>query len=67
MDFEKAGKREKIVKNLGYFSIVIIFSIMFYFILSFTKKIPNSWNYFHVLLIVIGIIIVSRLLKELLK
>jgi cytochrome c biogenesis protein CcdA len=67
MDFEKAGKREESVKMIGYLSTIIIFSIMFYFILSFTKKIPDSWNYFNILILVIIIILTSKVLERLLK
>ncbi len=67
MDFEKAGKREKIVENIGYITTILIFSIIFYLVLSYLKKIPESWNYLYILGIVLLVILASKLLSRVLK
>ncbi|MBS3083555.1 hypothetical protein J4423_02015 [Candidatus Pacearchaeota archaeon] len=60
-------KKSKSVKLLAYLLMLVIFSGILYFVLSFFEKIPSSWNYLHVLGIAIGIIFISRILKRILS
>ncbi|OGJ16076.1 hypothetical protein A3K73_05705 [Candidatus Pacearchaeota archaeon RBG_13_36_9] len=50
----------------GYAFTFLIFSILLYFILKFSEKLPAEWGYLHVFLISISIASVGRLIKLLL-
>jgi len=58
---------EKAAKLLGFVVSLSIFSTIFYFILTFTKKIPDYWSIFHIALIVLSALGVSYLIKKILQ
>ena len=65
MQFDK--QKFKNIERAGYLITFIIFSAVLYFILSFFEKIPADWTYLHVLGLSIGIVLLSKCLKRLLK
>ena len=65
MQFDK--QKFKNIERAGYLITFIIFSAILYFILSFFEKIPADWIYLHVLGLSIGIVLLSKCLKRLLK
>ena len=65
MQFDK--QKFKNIERAGYLITFIIFSAILYFILSFFEKIPADWTYFDVLGLSIGIVLLSKCLKRLLK
>ncbi|MAG92113.1 hypothetical protein CMO83_05550 [Candidatus Woesearchaeota archaeon] len=44
--------------NVGYFAAFLLFASVFYFILNFLNKLPETARYYHVLLLVIIIYVV---------
>ena len=66
MNFE-ARKVNKINKKIGYVVMYLIFSTIFYFVLKLLDKIPDSWNYFHVLSLTLSIVLLGTLIKLLLR
>lgn len=60
-------KKTKGFKIVGYLITFFIFSVILYFILSYFEKIPDDWNYLHVLALSIGIVIISKLLNRVLS
>ncbi len=65
MDFKP--KKDKIPQIIGYTIMYFIFTTILFFILILTDKLPINWNYFHVLIITLFIILLGRLIKLLLK
>jgi len=66
MNFE-AKKVKKTGRRAGYVIMYLIFSTIFYFILRLLDKIPDSWNYFHVLSLTLSIVLLGTLIKLLLR
>ena len=66
MNFE-AKKPKKITEKIGYVVMYFIFTTIFYFILKSLDKLPDSWNYFHVLSLTLSIVLLGTLIKLLLK
>jgi hypothetical protein len=60
MKFEKKDRVFSFSKNLGYLLMLLVFSIILYFVLSFFDKIPESWGYFHILIISVLIIFIGK-------
>ena len=44
-----------------------VFTTIFYFILKLLNKIPDSWGYFHVLILTLFIVLLGTLIKLLLR
>ena len=66
MDFNK-NKTNKIGEIIGYFIMYIIFTVVLYFILKLTDKLPQSFTSFHISLIPLAIVLTSKLISLLLK
>ncbi len=63
-------KRKKINKTnqkIGYVFMYLVFTTILYFILRFLNKIPDSWGYFHVLILTLFIVLLGTLIKLLLR
>ena len=58
---------KKIGKWTGYVIMYFIFTTILFFILKLLHRIPENWNYFHVVLITIMIVLLGTLIKMLLK
>jgi len=52
---------------VGYVIMYFIFTTILFFILKLLHKIPENWNYFHVILITLTIVLLGTLIKMLLK
>ncbi len=63
----KENKTNKEYEYLGYIIMYFIFTTILYLILTFLNKIPETWNYLHVMAITIIIILISRLIKYIIK
>ena len=63
MKFEKRDNEYILGKYFGYFLMLIIFSIILFFVLSFFKKIPESWNYFYVFFMSVFIVLIGKGIK----
>jgi hypothetical protein len=66
MKFKKNNK-ENIGKYLGFIVMFFIFNTILYFILTILEKLPQNWNYFHLTLVTLIIIIIGTLIKIWLK
>ena len=67
MIFKENKKIEYIGKKMGFLFSYALFTITLFFILNFTKKIPDSWTILHVVAITFIITLIGVLLKKLLK
>ena len=67
MNFNKKKEIEKVGKKIGYIFGYFLFTTVLYLILNLLKKIPSNWNYFHIMVITLLIIIIGTLLKKVLK
>lgn len=60
-------KNKKISHIVGYLIMYFIFTTILYFILHFFDKIPENWNYVHIMFITLLIVIIGKSIKWLLK
>lgn len=60
-------KSRKIGKIIGYVGMYIIFTIILYFVLYFLHKLPETWNFLHIIMISLFIVLLGTLIKLLLK
>ncbi len=65
--FSKNNTLKKTGKLLGFAISFFLFSTIFYFVLTFTEKIPDDWTVFHISVILIGVLIVSYIIKKILR
>ncbi len=63
MKFKKKGYEYKLGKIFGYIAMFFVFSILLYFILFFFNKIPKSWNYTHIFMVALFLILIGRGIK----
>jgi cell division protein FtsW (lipid II flippase) len=61
MDLEKIGEK------FGFVLMFFISATILFFILKILKKMPDSWTYFHVLILVFLVILVGIFIKKWLK
>ena len=54
-------------ESVGYFVGYFLFTTMFYFVLTFTHKIPQTWQYPHIMVITLIIAGIGLALNGLLK
>lgn len=67
MTFEQNKSIKKLGEILGYIFSYFLFTTILFFILVLLKKIPETWNYFHVMGITILIVLIGAIIKRLLK
>jgi len=65
MEFGK--KESRIYLVIGYIIMYFIFTTVLYFILKYFDKIPENWNYIHMMVITLFIVLLGKLIKILLK
>jgi len=65
--FRQKEKGEKFGKVIGYIIMYFVFTTILYFVFVFLKKLPENWNYFHIILVTIFITLLGSLLKLLLR
>jgi hypothetical protein len=64
MDIFREEKTINPGKIGGYLITLLLFSLVLFFILKITKKMPDSWNYFHILILSAIINYLGFLIKE---
>ena len=67
LNFDDTKPEEKTGRIFGYVLAYFIFTTLLYFVLTFLKKIPESWTYFHIMAITLLIVGIGSLIKKLLK
>jgi len=67
MNFDEGKRIEKIGIISGYILMYLIFTTIFYFILTYFKKIPSSWGYIHVSILSLILMLVGKLIKTYIK
>lgn len=65
--FDENKSSEKFGRIVGGVVMYFVFTTILFFILRFLNKLPEKWNYFHVILITIFIVLLGSLIKMLLK
>jgi len=58
---------EKIGKKIGFVIAYFIFTTILYFILVLLDKLPETWNYFNIMIITFIIFLIGELIREMLK
>jgi len=67
MKFEYNKALNKLHWNLGYLFSYFLFTTILFYILTFLNKLPNSWNYTHIMGITLTIVLIGTALKRLLR
>jgi|ETNmetMinimDraft_2_1059921.scaffolds.fasta_scaffold33417_3 hypothetical protein len=67
MNFEHNRSVEKFGERIGYAFSYFLFTSILFLISNFLNKFPESWTYFHVMLITIIIAIIGALINRFLK
>ncbi|MEK6879726.1 MAG: hypothetical protein AABY22_08975 [Nanoarchaeota archaeon] len=67
MNGEREAKTRDIGFVLGIIFSYLVFSTILYLILNFLKKIPLGWNYLHISVIILTIVLFGILIKMVLK
>ena len=60
----KSDKTHQLGANIGYFAAFLLFSSMFYFIMTLSRKIPQSIRYYHVAFFVVIVYIAGFLILK---
>lgn len=63
----KEKKATQITQYFAYIVMYIIFTTLLFFALSLTHKLPQTWTYFHIMMITLLIVLIGRLINLLLK
>jgi len=63
MQFEEDKKHQKLGERAGFIFGYFIFTTFLFLILMFSKRMPNSWSYLHIMGITILITIFGLLIK----
>ena len=61
MNFDESDSM--IAVSIGYIFMFFIFSGVLFFVLSYFNKLPESWNYIHVFLVSVLIILLGKTIK----
>jgi len=67
MNFENNNYFEKTGKYFGFILMFFLFSTILYFVLNYTNKIPDSFQYYNIFFITVPIILIGSLIKLFLK
>jgi len=67
MRFEQNKSIEKFGEKIGFITGFFLFTTILYFLLSFLNKLPVSWTYVHIIIIVSLITLTGSVIKRLLK
>ena len=67
MDSQQEGSAERLGKWVGYASSYLLFTTVFFLVLVFTGRIPQTWSYLHIMAITFVIAVVGVIIKRLLK
>ena len=64
---EKENSSKKIIEFVGWIGSYFLFSTILYFALKFLKKLPDTWDYFSILILTASIILVGGFLRKIIK
>ena len=67
MGFETKTDEKRISRMIGYLLGYFVFTTILYFILILLDKLPETWNYFNIMIITFIIILIGELTREILK
>ena len=67
MIFEQSKSTEKFGEKIGYVFSYFLFTTVLFFILILLNKIPNSWSYFHIMMITFLIALLGIVIKRFLE
>ncbi len=67
MIFEQSKSTEKFGEKIGYVFSYFLFTTVLFFILILLNKIPNSWSYFHIMMITFLIALLGVVIKRFLE
>ena len=67
MNFEENKRVAEAGEKIGFVFAYFLFTTILFFILLILKKMPVSWNYLHIMGIVLIIILIGAGIKRLLK
>ena len=67
MIFEQNNSIENIGKKVGYLFSYFLFTTLLFFVILLSKKLPNTWTYFHIMVVTAGITLIGVILKNVLK
>ena len=54
-------------ENMGYVGSYFIFTTALYYVLSLLNRLPQNWNYFHVMGITFSVILLALIIKGVVK
>ena len=57
----------KFAEKLGFITAYFVFTTILFYILRFFRRIPQSWTYFHVIIITLIITLIGVIVKRYLK
>jgi len=60
---DEKEKNSNLGRYIGYILMFFIFTTILYFLLTILEKLPASWNYFNILLIVLMIVFIGKIIK----
>jgi len=67
MNFEFNNQWESFGKICGYVFSYLLFTFVLSFILTYSHVITNNFDYFYVVLATLGLVVLAKILKRLLK
>jgi hypothetical protein len=67
MNFEENKQVIRVGEKIGFVFAYFLFTTILFFILLILKKLPGSWNYLHIMGIVLIIALIGAGIKRLLK
>ena len=67
MNLESKNIYKKRGRIFGYIVFYFIFTTVLFFILSFTHKLPEKFNYLHIMIITLFILLLGKFIDLILK
>jgi hypothetical protein len=67
MNFEAKKQKNSLSEKAGYAFIFLLFAGILYFFLKIVSKLPEGWNFFYILLLTASFLILSRILRRIIK
>ncbi|MBS3157720.1 hypothetical protein J4206_00360 [Candidatus Woesearchaeota archaeon] len=67
MEFEDDKAMGNLGEKTGFIFSYFLFTTALFFMLQFTRKIPVSWSYFHIMAITLSIVFLGHLIERKLK
>jgi len=64
MQFEQDKTWEGYGNKTGYVFGYFLFTTILYLILFFLKKMPETWQYWHIMILTLAIVIIGRLMNK---